>query len=105
MTLFSKDGKVARITELTRKISGGEKEIECLDLYLRILILQLNQAAIPYFKKDKVATYNDLINIISQQHIFNSQAIIDCYNLIITSNHVLAEDQPQQMTKSIHQLE
>jgi hypothetical protein len=42
-TLFtSKDGKVNRITELTNKISGGEKEIECLELYLKILVLQLN---------------------------------------------------------------
>jgi hypothetical protein len=65
-TLFSsKDGKVNKITELTRKISSGEKEIECLDQYLRILALQLNQAAVPYFKKDKVATYNDLLNTFS----------------------------------------
>lgn len=71
-TLFtSKDGKVNRITELTNKISGGEKEIECLELYLKILVLQLNQAAIPYFKRDKVSTYNDLINTYSQQHICN----------------------------------
>ena len=80
----SKDGKVTRITDLTRKISTGEKEIECLDLYLRILVLQLNQACIPYFKKDKVATYNDLLNTCSQQHIFNAAAVTDCYNMIIS---------------------
>jgi len=42
-TFFSsKEGKVNRITELTHKISNGEKEIECLDLYLKIIVLQLN---------------------------------------------------------------
>ena len=39
-TLFStKEGKVNRITQLTHKIQNGEKEIECLDLYLRIIVL------------------------------------------------------------------
>ena len=79
-TLFSSsDGKVNRITVLTRKIATGEKEIECLDLYLRILALQLNQAAIPYFKRDKVAIYNDLLNTYSAQHIYNAQGLTECY--------------------------
>jgi hypothetical protein len=92
--LSSKEGKVNRITELTRKISGGEKEIECLDLYLKILVMQINQAAIPNFKRDKIAIYNDLLNIYSQQHIYNSQAITDCYNLIIKSNEPFVDEQP-----------
>jgi hypothetical protein len=29
------------------------------------MALQMVQAAIPYFKKDKIAMYNDLINIYS----------------------------------------
>jgi hypothetical protein len=106
-TLFSSnEGKVNRITELTRKISNGEKEIECLDLYLKILVLQLNQAAIPYFKRDKVAIYNDLLNVYSQNHIQNSQAISECYQMIMKANQVFEEDKAgATMTKSIHQLE
>jgi len=90
----TKDGKVNRITELTRKIQGYDKEQECLDLYLKILTLQLNHAAIPYFKRDKVHLYNDLLNTYSQQHNFNNQAITDCYNLIMSVNHIIDEDQP-----------
>lgn len=106
-TLFSSnEGKVNRITELTHKISKGEKEIECLDLYLKILVLQLNQAAIPYFKRDKVAIYNDLLNVYSQNHIQNSQAISECYQMIMKANQVFEEDKAgATMTKSIHQLE
>lgn len=54
-----------KITSLTHSISDAEKQIECLDLYIKILVLQLNQAAIPYFKKDKVSIYNDLLNTYS----------------------------------------
>ena len=105
-TLFSSsDGKVNRITVLTRKIATGEKEIECLDLYLRILALQLNQAAIPNFKRDKVAIYNDLLNTYSAQHIYNTQGLTECYQMIIKANHVFKDNEPQVMTKSIHQLE
>ena len=72
-TLFTtKDGKVTRITELTRKLSNGEKEIECLDAYLRVIVLQINQAAIPYFKRDKIHLYNDLLSTYSKQQIINS---------------------------------
>ena len=39
-TLFSSnEGIVNRITELTHKISKNDKEIECLDVYLKILVL------------------------------------------------------------------
>ncbi len=105
-TFFSsKEGKVNRITELTHKISNGEKEIDALDLFLKIIVLQINQAAIPYFKRDKVAIYNDLLNVYSQQHINNAQSTTDVYNLIIKSNTVFQEESPMSMTKSIHQLE
>ena len=65
-TIFAtKEGKVNRITELGHKITSGDKEIECMELYLKILVLQINQAAIPYFKQDKVAIFNDLLNVYS----------------------------------------
>ena len=77
-----------------------------MDLYLKILVLQLNQAAIPYFKRDKVAIYNDLLNVYSQNHIQNSQAISECYQMIMKANQVFEEDKAgATMTKSIHQLE
>jgi hypothetical protein len=94
-TLFStKDGKVTRITELSRKITEIQKEIECLDSYLRLIVLQISQAMIPYFKKDKAILYNDLLNTLARQNINNAQVTAQCYELILKENHVLADEQP-----------
>ncbi len=39
-TMFmSKDGKVNKITSLTRVISQSEKELECMNLFLKICVL------------------------------------------------------------------
>jgi len=75
-TLFkSQNSIVNTITNLTREIQGIEREVECYDMYIRTIALQINHAAIPYFKKDKVTLYNDLINTYSQHYINNSQLI------------------------------
>lgn len=67
-TIFmSKKGTVNKITSLKHKIEDAEKQIECFDLYLKVITMQQLHAAIPYFKRDKVAVYNDLINTYSQQ--------------------------------------
>ena len=39
---MSKDSKISRITELTNSISATERDIECLDLLHKIIVLQLN---------------------------------------------------------------
>ena len=75
-TVFkSQNSIVNSITNLTREIATIDKEIECYDVYIRTLVLQISYAAIPYFKKDKVTLYNDLITTYSQYHINNSQVI------------------------------
>jgi hypothetical protein len=72
-TMFkSQNSIVNSITNLTREIANTEKEIECYDIYIKTLIIQINHAAIPYFKKDKVGLYNDLINTYSESYINNS---------------------------------
>jgi len=72
-TMFkSQNSIVNSITNLTRDIANTEKEIECYDIYIKTLIIQINHAAIPYFKKDKVGLYNDLINTYSESYINNS---------------------------------
>ena len=43
---MTKDSKISRITNLTDRIINSEKDIECLDLLHKIVVLQLNQAAI-----------------------------------------------------------
>ena len=43
---MSKESKISRITDLTNRIIASEKDIECLDLLHKIVVLQLNQAAI-----------------------------------------------------------
>jgi len=39
---MSKDSKISRITDLTNRILGCERDIECLDLLHKIIVLQLN---------------------------------------------------------------
>lgn len=43
---MSKDSKISKITELTNRIANIEKDIECFGLLQKIIVLQLNQAAI-----------------------------------------------------------
>lgn len=93
-TMFkSQSAKVNTITNLTREIQQIEREIECYDLYFKTLTLQINHAAIPYFKKDKVTLYNDLINTYSQHYINNSQLISQCFAKIMELNSMLNLDQ------------
>ena len=58
----SKDHKVNKITELSENMQRLEKDMECLDMLFRIVVLQLNNGAINFFKKEKFATYNRTIN-------------------------------------------
>lgn len=65
-TIFkSQNSIVNSITTLTREIQNIDREIECYEAYIKVLTIQINHAAIPYFKKDKVSLYNDLINTYS----------------------------------------
>ena len=63
-TIFmGKDSKINRITSLTNKIISADRDIECLSLLHKIIVLQLNQAAIQFFKRDKFTTYNHTVNL------------------------------------------
>jgi len=96
-TVFkSQNSIVNSITNLTREIQNTDKELECYDMYIRTLVLQINYAAIPYFKKDKVGLYNDLINTYSQHHINNSQVISQCFAKVMELNTML--NTPQEIT-------
>ena len=68
----SKEGKVNKITELTESISKAERDIECLDLLHKIVVLQLNQAAINFFKREKFGTYNHTLNLYAVKVIENN---------------------------------
>ena len=39
---MSRDSKISRITGLTNRILASERDIECLDLLHKIVVLQLN---------------------------------------------------------------
>lgn len=92
-TLFKSQSSIVNtITNLTREIQGIEREAECYDMYIRTIALQINHAAIPYFKKDKVTLYNDLINTYSQHYINNSQLISQCFAKIMELNSMIDTD-------------
>lgn len=44
-------------------------------MLIKLVILYMNRVAIPYFKKDKVHIYNDMVNTYAQQLNKNSSKI------------------------------
>ena len=66
-TFQTKQGKINRITELNEKIEYEEKEIHCAEALTKILFLYLHDAAIPFFRLDKLGVYNGAINLYAQK--------------------------------------
>ena len=62
-TFQTKHAKINRITELNEKIEYEEKEIDCAECLTKILFLYLHDAAIPFFRLDKLGVYNGAINL------------------------------------------
>lgn len=108
-TMFkSQNSIVNSITNLTREIASQEKEIECYDIYIKTLVIQINHAAIPYFKKDKIGLYNDLINTYSESYINNSQLVSQCFARIMELNQQINTGQivdEQPTTKVVSPIE
>ena len=75
----SKEGKINKITELSESIQRADRDIECLDLLYKIVVLQLNQAAINFFKREKFGTYNHTINLYAVKQIENHSLKHDLY--------------------------
>ena len=69
---MGKKEKITKITNLTQSINAAGQDIECLGLLQKIIVLQLNQAAIQFFKRDKFTTYNHTVNLYIQKQIENS---------------------------------
>ena len=62
-TFSSKSSKINKITDLNDKIENEEKEIECAECLTKIVYLYLHEAAIPFFRLDKLGVYNGAINM------------------------------------------
>lgn len=67
----SKEGTINKITQLTESIQKADRDIDCLSLLYKIVVLQLNQAAVQFFKREKFGTYNHTINLYSVKQIEN----------------------------------
>ncbi|CDW81866.1 px domain containing protein [Stylonychia lemnae] len=86
-TMFlTKKGQVDKITTLNQKVNEADKQIECFDLYYKIIVLQQLHSAIPFFKRDKIQIYNDLLETYSLQQIKNCQQISACYQKLMAAN-------------------
>lgn len=95
---MTNNSKANKVTTLTNNIAAviiiyilfifiqANKDIECYDIFLKLIVLQLSQAAIPFFKKDKVRTFNEMINEYSLNQINNSMAVSACFSKIIAAN-------------------
>ena len=81
-----KDAKISRITELTNRINNTERDIECLELLHKIVVLQLNQAAIQFFKRDKFTTYNHTVNLYMAKQSENNAMRQEVYRKINIQN-------------------
>jgi hypothetical protein len=44
-----------------------EKEIDCAEVLTKIIFLYLKEAAIPFFRQDKLGVYNGAINLYAQK--------------------------------------
>ena len=64
-TFQSKAAKINRITELNDKIDQEEKDIGYAECITKIIYLYLHEAAIPFFRLDKLGVYNGAINLYS----------------------------------------
>ena len=84
---MGKDAKINRITELTNSVGSAEKDIECLSLLHKIIVLQLNQAAIQFFKRDKFTTYNHTVNLYAAKQIENNTIRMDVFQKVNQLNN------------------
>lgn len=70
------------------RIEHEQKEIECAECLVKIMFLYLHDAAIPFFRLDKLGVYNGAINLYAQKMIKNCNAISDFYGKMIGLNQV-----------------
>ena len=82
----SKYSKINRITELNERIEFEDKEIDCADCLTKIVFLYLHDAAIPFFRLDKLGVYNGAINLYAMKQIQNCANIMNFYNKVIGQN-------------------
>ena len=94
----SKEGKINKITELTNSIASCERDIECLDLLHKIIVLQLNQAAIQFFKREKFATYNHTVHMYAAKVIGNTSVRLNLFRKLSDLN---IERQQDTLDRSI----
>ena len=84
----TKAKKIGRITDLSDKIENEEKEFDCAECLQKIIYLYLNEAAIPFFRLDKLGVYNGAINLYAQKQINNCNKISEFYSKVIGINQV-----------------
>jgi len=87
----SKENKINKITELTESIQKADRDIECLSVLYKIVVLQLNQAAINFFKREKFGTYNHTINLYAVKQIENHSLKHELYRKLKDINSLTQE--------------
>ena len=81
-----------KITQLTDSVQKDEREIECLSLLYKIIVLSLNQAAINFFKREKFGTYNHTINLYAVKQIENTSLKHELYKKLQQINKSTQEN-------------
>lgn len=84
----SNKSKINRITELADLIEREEREIDCAEVLNKIIFLYLQDAAIPFFRQDKLGVYNGAINLYAAKQINNCNTIATFYEKVIGMNQI-----------------
>ena len=67
-------------------IENEENEVACAECQNIIVHLYLTEAALPFYKLDKLTFYNAAVNMYSQFVVNNNIEVVDFFKDIITSN-------------------
>lgn len=62
-TFRTKSGKINRIGYLESQIENNEREVACAECQNIIVHLYLTEAALPFYKLDKLTFYNAALNM------------------------------------------
>jgi hypothetical protein len=72
-----------------------------MDVYLKMVAIQQLFVAVPFFKRDKVALYNDLVSTYSNFQINNANVISACYSKLHSMNQEEFGDDEAEEKKPI----
>lgn len=83
-TMFkSSQGKASTITNLQTQSAQVEKDIDCVDQLLKIMVVYLDVQVIKLFKKEKIENYFTMLKEFSEAETKNSSELFQCWSVFL----------------------